>query len=196
MWSSTMSKPYVLDTEPFVIAGMAAFTLRTSYSYRPLEGEPTSDLSYVRERFEDRVVPQLASAVAIATGLLNEPTINVMKSLILPTRLHPLLYWGFLDLQAQVLMYNITKGWYDTVPYAIVRVSRWSSYPFAWMFVRADHNGTALVYGVTPQGLNTWLVEAWKPVNSTWMIMPAWGMRSGGPSWVTLLVPRGYRAST
>jgi len=24
------------------------------------------------------------------------------------------------------------------------------------------------------------------------MIMPAWGMRSGGPSWVTLLVPRGY----
>ena len=192
MWSSTMSKPYVLDTEPFVIAGMAAFTLRTSYSYRPLEGEPTSDLSYVRERFEDRVVPQLAAAVAIAAGLLNEPTIGVMKSLILPTRLHPLLYWGFLDLQVQVLMYNITKGWYDTVPYAIVRVSRWSSYPFAWMLVRADHNGTALVYGVTPQGLNAWYAEAWKPVNSTWMIMPAWGMRSGGPTWVTLLVPRGY----
>jgi hypothetical protein len=192
MWSSTMSKPYVLDTEPFVIAGMAAFTLRTSYSYRPLEGEPTSDLSYVREKFEDRVVPQLASAVAIAAGLLNEPTIGVMKSLILPTRLHPLLYWGFLDLQVQVLMYNITKGWYDTVPYAIVRVGRWSSYPFTWMLVRADHNGTALVYGVTPQGLNAWYVEAWKPINSTWMIMPAWGMRSGGPTWVTLLVPRGY----
>ena len=192
MWSSTMSKPYVLDTEPFVVAGMAAFTLRTTYSYRPLEGEPASDLNYVMERFEDRVVPQLAATVAIAAGLLNEPSINVMKSLILPTRLHPLLYWGFLDLQVQVLMYNITKGWYDTVPYSIVRVGRWSTYPFTWMFVKADSNGTALIYGVTPQSLNSWYVEAWKPVNSSWMFMPAWGMRSTGPTWVTLIVPKGY----
>ncbi|MEM2823518.1 MAG: FtsX-like permease family protein [Thermofilaceae archaeon] len=195
MWSSTMSKPYVLDTEPFVIAGMAAFTLRTSYSYRPFEGEPVSDLPYVRSNFEDRVVPQLASAVMIASALLNEPTIGVMKSLILPTRRHPLLYWGFLQLQVQVLQYNITKGWYDPAPYAIVRVSRWSSYPFAWMLTRADHNGTALIYGVTPQGLNAWYVEAWKIANETWMIAPAWGMRSGGPTWINLLVERGYTST-
>lgn len=195
MWSSTMSKPYVLDTEPFVVAGMAAFTLRTSYSYRPLEGEPVVDADYVRGNFEERVVPQLASAVMVASALLNEPTIGVMKSLVLPTRLHPLLYWGFLQLQVQVLQYNITKGWYDSVPHAIVRAGRWSSYPFAWMYVRADHNGTAVIYGVTPQGLNTWYVEAWKPVNETWVIAPAWGMRSGGPIWINLLVPRGY-AST
>lgn len=192
MWSSTMSKPYVLDTEPFVVAGMAAFTMRTSYSYRPLEGEPVSDLSYVRERFEERVLPQLASAAAIAAGLLNEQEIGVMKSLIMPTRLHPLLYWGFLDLQVQVLQYNITKGWYDSVPYAIVRVSRWSSYPFAWMLVKADANGTASIYGVTPQGLNSWYVEAWRPINETLMLAPAWGMRSGGTSTITLLVARGY----
>ena len=192
MWSSTMSKPYVLDTEPFVVAGMAAFTLRTSYSYRPYEGEPASDLAYVRENFRDRVVPQLAAAAALIASLISAPEFRVMKSLILPTRLHPLLYWGFLQLSVQVLQYNITRGWYDTVPHAIVRVGRWSSYPFAWIFERADSNGTALIYGVTPQGLNSWYVEAWKPLNGTWVVAPAWGMRSGGPQWISLLVPRGY----
>ncbi|MEZ0345357.1 MAG: hypothetical protein ABWK01_02245, partial [Infirmifilum sp.] len=192
MWSSTMSKPYILDTEPLVITGLAAFTLRTSYSYRPFEGEPISDLQYVKSNFEERVVPQLASAAAITVALLNVPEVGVMKSLILPTRLHPLLYWGFLQLQVTVLQYNITKGWYDTAPYVIVRVGRWSSYPFAWMFARADSNGTALVYGVTPQGLNSWYVEAWRQINETWFIAPAWGMRSGGPQWISLLVPRGY----
>lgn len=59
MWSSTMSKPYVLDTELFTMAGMAAFTLRTSFSYRPLEGEPINDLGYVKSRFRDRAIPQL-----------------------------------------------------------------------------------------------------------------------------------------
>lgn len=191
MWSSTMSKPYVLDTEPFTMAGMAAFTLRTSFSYRPLEGEPVNDLDYVRARFRDRAVPQLASAVALAVGLLNEPEVRVAKSLIMPTRLHPLLYWGFIDLEVKVHQYNIAKGWYDPVPNAIVRVSRWSSYPFAWMFAKADRNGTALVFGITPQGLNTWFADAYLPINESWMVMPAWGLRSGGAaSGINALVPK------
>ena len=192
-WSGTMSHPYILDTEPFVMAGMAAFTLRTSLSYRPREGEPVSDLEYVVSRFRDRIVPQLASAVAIAVGLLNEPDIGVMRSLIMPTRLHPLLYWGFIDLEVRVLEYNVSRGWYDPVPHAIVRVCGGANdYPFTWMFVKADSKGIAVVHGITPQGINTWLVEAFKPVNESWMYVPAYGMHSTGPAWVNALVPRVY----
>ncbi|RLF04465.1 MAG: hypothetical protein DRK00_06665, partial [Thermoprotei archaeon] len=195
MWASTMSKPYVLDTEPFTIAGMAAFTFKTSFSFKPLEGEPISDLTYVKSRFRDRVIPQLASALAIAVGLLNEPEIKTLsESMILPTRLHPLLYWGFIDLRVRVLEYNVTKGWYDPVPHAIVRVSRANAYnyPFVWMIAKADHEGSALIYGITPQSLGAWYVDAYKILNDSWAIMPAWGLHSTGPTWVTALVPRVY----
>ncbi|RLE69753.1 MAG: hypothetical protein DRJ43_03550, partial [Thermoprotei archaeon] len=191
-WSGTMAWPYVLDTEPFVVAGMAGFTIRTAFSYRVLEGSPLSDLSYVESRFNDRVVPQLASLTAIAVGLLNEPEVRVVRSLVLPTRLHPLLYWGFIDLEVRVLEYNVSRGWYDPVPGAVVRVGRFSDYPFTWILARADGRGVARVHGITPQGLNAWLVEAYKPVNNSWMYMPAYGMHSTGPAWVNALVPRVY----
>jgi len=191
-WTGTQAWPYVLDTEPFVMAGMAAFTLKTIFGFKVLEGAPVSDLGYVEERFGDRVVPQVASAVAVAVGLANEPEVRVMKSLVLPTRLHSMLYWGFIDLEARILEYNISKGWYDPVPEAIVRISRFSDYPFAWMFVKADSRGVAEAYGLTPQGLNSWLVEAYKPVNETFMYVPAYGMHSSGVAWLNALVPRVY----
>ncbi|RLF02036.1 MAG: hypothetical protein DRK00_10585, partial [Thermoprotei archaeon] len=191
-WSGTMAWPYVLDTEPFVIAGMAGLTIRTAFSYRLVEGSPMSDLNYVKSRFWSRVVPQLASIVAIAVGALNEPEVKVMRSLILPTRLHPLLYWGFIDLEMRVLEYNVSKGWYDPVPGAIVRVGRFSDYPFTWILAKADGKGVAKIHGITPRGLNTWLVEAYKLVNRSWMYLPAYGMHSTGATIVSALVSRVY----
>ncbi|MEM1510151.1 MAG: FtsX-like permease family protein [Thermofilaceae archaeon] len=194
-WASTQSQPYILDTEPFLIAGMAAFTMRTSYSYRPFFGEPFSDLFYVNINFRERVLPQVASAIALASSLLNEPEIRISKTLILPSRTHPLWYWGFYDLKVQVLEYNISSAWYDPVPNVIIRVGRWSTYPFVWMFARADNNGTALFYGISPQTINTWYIDAWKFINDSYAIVPALGMRSTGPTWVGFLVPTAYAAT-
>jgi len=60
---------------------------------------------------------------------------------------------GYITLPGKVMIYNVSKGWYDPMPNAIVAVLRggslgYSSYPFSKILVKADENGTFEVHGI------------------------------------------------
>ncbi|RLF04246.1 MAG: hypothetical protein DRK00_07150, partial [Thermoprotei archaeon] len=188
----TMATPYILDTEPLMMIGLLAFTARTQFSWRPLEGVPLPDSNRLVERFRDYVIPQLASVAAIAAGLAADPSIDFPFSLIRPTRMHSLMWWGSPILVVKVLEYNISKGWYDPVPHALVRVSRSTYNPFAWIVEETGEDGTCIVYGLSPSTYNSWYIDAYKPVNETWTYLPAYGVYSQGSASIAPIVPKVY----
>ena len=188
----TMATPYVLDTEPLMMIGLMAFTARTQFSWRPLEGIPFPGSQRLVERFKDYVIPQLASVAAIAAGLAEDPDVDIPYSTIKPTRMHALMWWGSPVLVVKVLEYNVSKGWYDPVSHALVRVSRSTYNPFAWIVEETDENGTCVVYGLSPQTYNSWYIDAYKPVNETWAYLPAYGVYSQGSATIAPIVPKVY----
>ncbi len=164
-WTGTMATPYLLDTEPFVVANMAGFTIRTQFSFRNWEGVPGT--SPVRWSY---VAPQLYQAAALILQMLAAEEVRLSRSASIPTRFTGLgggaagvLLWGLVSFRVSVASFNLSTGWYTPVPGAIVRA--WSyphTYPFACALEGTGPDGTAEIAGLSPQGVNYWLIEAVK----------------------------------
>jgi ABC-type antimicrobial peptide transport system permease subunit len=163
-WTGTMATPYVLDTEPFVVANMAGFTIRTQFSYRNWEGVPGSRV--VRWEY---VAPQLYQAAAIVLYACTAEEVRLSPASVRPTHFTGLggggaagtIFWGLVTFRVSVASFNLSAGWYAPVPGAVVRV--WSyphDYPFAYMLARTDYDGVAELVGLAPQGVCYWRVDA------------------------------------
>lgn len=151
-WWTSISGPYMLDSEPFCIAHGLGFTLRTSSS-RTDWGHPLSDLSLVSM---SNLEPQLEIATAIVYHL-SEVGVNMDWYTVNPART---LYTaggadvaGYITLPGEVTIYNVSLGWYVNVPNAIVAIVRggslsYSSYPFTKILVKSNENGTFEVHGI------------------------------------------------
>lgn len=164
-WTGTMATPYLLDTEPFVVANMVGFTVRTQFSFRNWEGIPgTSSLRWTY------IVPQLYQAAALIFQMLTVGEIGLSRSSSIPSRFTGVgggaagvLLWGLVSFKISVASFNLSAGWYTPVPDAVVRA--WSyphTYPFACALEKTRPDGIAEIVGLSPQGVNYWLIEAVK----------------------------------
>jgi len=151
-WWASIYGPYMLDSEPFSLAHGLGFALRTGSS-RTMWGHPVSDLRYVS--LSD-LRPQLEVATAMLY-YLSEVGVLMDWLRVSPTRT---LYTaggadvsGYITVLGEVLIYNISKGWYDAVPNAITAIIRggslsYSSYPFSKILVKADGAGKFVIHGI------------------------------------------------
>jgi hypothetical protein len=163
-WTGTMATPYILDTEPFVVANMAGFTIRTQFSYRKWEGVPGS-----RSVRWEYVTPQLYQATAIVLYACAAEEVRLSPASVRPSHFTGLggggaagvMFWGLVTFRVSVASFNLSAGWYAPVPGAVVRV--WSyphDYPFACALARTGSDGVAELVGLAPQGVCYWRVDA------------------------------------
>lgn len=163
-WSGTMSVPYLLDTEPFVVAGMPGFTIRTQFSFRNWEGVPgVGSLRW------ENVLPQFYQASSIIFYAATAETIRLSPSDVVPSRFTGLrggaggtALWGLVDFRVSVASFNLSTGWYVPLKGAVVRA--WSShdYPFSMVLGRTGLDGVAKLTGLAPQGVCYWSVDVVK----------------------------------
>lgn len=151
-WWASIYGPYMLDSEPFCIAHGLGFAFRTSSS-RPMWGHPLSGIEHVNL---SNLAPQLEMAAAIVYHL-SSLGVDMDWHLIKPART---LYVaggadvaGYITIPGTVMVYNISEGWYEPVPNAIVAILRggslgYSSYPFSKILVKSDENGRFEVHGI------------------------------------------------
>lgn len=163
-WTGTMAVPYVLDTEPFVVANMAGFTVRTQFSYRNWEGVPgASGVNW------DYVEPQLYQAAAIVLYACTAEEVRLSPASVRPTHFTGLggggaagtIFWGLVTFKVSVASFNLSAGWYAPLPGAVVRV--WSyphNYPFACALAATGSDGVAELVGLAPQGVCYWRIDA------------------------------------
>ncbi|MEM2089231.1 MAG: M28 family peptidase [Thermoproteota archaeon] len=170
MFTGTEPIPYMLDSEPASMAGIPAFSITTRRSNRLYVGSPIDDGKYADINTLD---PYLQLALYIVDSFLRMDwnTANLIK----PTRFSlqgTLGYPGYATLQGKVKVYNYSKGWYDVVPNALVEVKLvTSTYKLNKIIMRADENGSFVIYGVPVAGSVTgggtaipfsrWVVRGW-----------------------------------
>ena len=156
-WWATIPTPYILDSEPITVAGGAGFSLRTTDTYRFNWGMLDTPEKVNRENLE----PQVQLAACLVYGFSNDPEIpsaSNLKSMLAPQRLYirgsVATGAGFNTLVGKVWTYNISKGWYDSVPNALVVVKTaqfcMPIYPFAKIIQYADSNGSFEIHGLGP----------------------------------------------
>ncbi|MEM2276274.1 MAG: M28 family peptidase, partial [Thermoproteota archaeon] len=165
--------PYMLDSEPVSIAGIAAFSITSRRSNRLYVGSPVSD-----EKYADLTVldPYLQLALYITNELLNMEwkieRVRPERYLLVQSRGFP----GYATLYGRVVAYNFSKGWYDGVPNAIVELklnTQWgpSTYKLNRIVMKADEQGYFTVHGVPISGaaaggnvvipFSRWVAQAW-----------------------------------
>ncbi len=173
-WWASIPEPYMLDSEPYAVAHGLSFTIRTDEVLRLHFCHPFNTLEKVRL---ENLKPQLEVAAAIIYGLANEDEIGMKYSEVSPSRY---LFTaaggdlaGFMTVKGKVWVFNITKGWYTSVPNAIVVACRvdvsYSSYPFSRIVTISDENGTFEIHGISGYGyghgygrVDVWHFEAYK----------------------------------
>ncbi|MCD6510732.1 MAG: ABC transporter permease [Thermoprotei archaeon] len=143
--------PLSYEFEAFELAGGLGVIFRTTnvvlrYVYTPFD---TPD----RVNFEN-VLPQLEFILCVLYGFSQE------DYLAPGITLYPSKYesgWGFTSVRGQVLIYNLTKGWYEPVPYALVYVStiHTAYVQSPNVVIQADANGTFVFHGIRPSGALT-----------------------------------------
>ena len=175
-WWARIPTPYVIDSEPAAITGLAAFTLRTSDDFRMYWGTPLSDLEHVNI---DNLVEQLKIAFHIIWEFANDPDLGLDWEAIAPSRLRVgggahggiIRGSGFSSLRGVVLEYNVTRGWFQPVPYALVVIrpvigDHVITYPFSIVITKADDRGEFVVRGLMPSVISetrtSYMVTAWK----------------------------------
>ncbi len=112
-WRNYVPRRFMLDSEPFIMAGGLGFSYVTSYSLEKYWDTPL-------DRFEnlniENLKPQLDIIFCTLYSFDGEEEILPK---VAPTRFDPN-GGGLPTLKGTVLTYNLTKGWYDTVPNALV----------------------------------------------------------------------------
>lgn len=146
-WSSTMLEPYILDSEPPALAGLTAFTLMTSFSRRLYWFTPFDTLEKVNI---NNLVKQTILAFLVIDSILNLDEIPDYA----PARVR--LYGrggpaSFITLRGRVVFFNLTKGWYDPLPNALVRVGilpQSNFFIFSNIIVGTNERGEFEVHGL------------------------------------------------
>lgn len=187
MYWGTEAYPYMLASEPAEMTGGIAFTVQSMYASKPWMGSPISDLPALERSF-DQIRPQLLAITYLTASFIYERELGIRWSEVAPSRVRivgPSAYYsGFITLKGRVLAYNLSVGWYRTVPHAIVRVYVGSltiggyfspPYPFNKIVTIANENGEFEVRGLAPYPLipgvgaaggglvrSMYVVEAWK----------------------------------
>jgi len=181
-WWASISVPYMIDSEPIAIAHGLGFTLRTNNVLRLHWGHPFNTIEKINY---ENLWPQVEVASAIVYGLANEETINMEYSIVAPSRY---LFTaaggdmaGFLTVKGNVVVYNVSKGWYNPVSNSIVCAMRigqgYSSYPFNRIITITDESGRFTIHGVSGYGyghgygiVDRWYFEAYHINESTGFI--------------------------
>jgi len=176
-WWAGIPSPYIIGSEPAAITGLAAFTIRTSEDLRMYWGTPLSDLEHVNL---DNAVEQLKIVFTIIRGFADDPDLGLDWEAIAPSRFRiggggtavgVVRGSGFATLRGVVLEYNVTKGWFQPVPHALVviRPAIWGraiTYPFSMIVTKTDEMGNFEVKGLMPsvisQTRTSYMVTAWK----------------------------------
>jgi len=166
--------PYMLDSEPVSISGIAAFSITARSSNRLYVGSPISDEKYADLNVLD---PYLQLALYITDDLLKTEWSGVERVkperyLLVQSRGFP----GYATLYGRVVTYNFSKGWYDGVPNAIVELklnTQWgpSTYKLNRIVMKTDEQGYFTVHGVPISGaaaggnvvipFSRWIAQAW-----------------------------------
>jgi hypothetical protein len=163
-WDSTILEPIILDSEPAALAGLPAFSLVTSFARRLYWWTPFDTLDRVdvgKLQTQTLVVHAVLSQILSSSGV---PLYDVAR-VRLYGRGGPA---SFITLRGKVVFFNLTKGWYDPLPGAIVRVGvnpQASFLPFANIFVKSDSRGEFEVHGLPVATVLSYrtavFVEAW-----------------------------------
>ncbi|MGD8545687.1 MAG: M28 family peptidase, partial [Candidatus Bathyarchaeota archaeon] len=111
-WRRFIPRRFVLDSEPFTMAGGLGFSYVTGHSWRRYWNTPLD--TFDRLKFEN-LKPQLDIIFCTLYSFTEESEIPQHN----PTHFDPR-GGGFLTLRGRVVEYNIEKGWYDPVPNALV----------------------------------------------------------------------------
>lgn len=165
-WWARVPTPYITDSDPMAMAGMIAFTLRTSEDLRVFWNTPITDLGKVNV---ENLATQLTLINYILLRFANEAEWGIEWDVVSPQRLAVAglgrqANSGFVTLKGKVVAYNITKGWYDRVPNALVTVrSSDSNYPFSTIITVADGEGDFVIHGLAPLFIRqtSYTIEAW-----------------------------------
>ncbi|MEM1554572.1 MAG: FtsX-like permease family protein [Thermoproteota archaeon] len=164
---------YMLDCEPVLYSGLAAFTITSRRSARNYIGSPIDDSKYANLT---RLDPYLQIALRVVDNLLRMSWEGFNRDMSKPTRLNlvaSLGFPGYATFQGQVKTYNFSKGWHDPVPNVLVEVSiSTSTYKLNKIIVKADGEGKFVVHGIPPAGAAigigggrfyplTWVARGW-----------------------------------
>jgi ABC-type antimicrobial peptide transport system permease subunit len=170
-WWARIPSPYIIDSDPMALVGSIAFTLRTSEDMRIHWGTPLNDLNKVSL---DNLKTQITIAHYALLRFANETDWGISWDAVAPQRFlvsgigagRRLSGSGFVTLRGKVVEYNLTKGWFNPVPYALVSVrSSQTKYPFSAIVTAADENGTFSVHGLIPSFITDpptlYTIDAW-----------------------------------
>jgi hypothetical protein len=172
-WWGHVPSPYITDSDPAVAAGSMAISLVTSEDMRIFWGTPINDINHVNLH---NLLIQLTAARYLVSRFVNEPNWDIDWEVVAPrkfvapgTIIGGTLRssgGGFATLGGKVVEYNISKGWFDPVPYALITVqSSVSNYPFSTIIAKSNEEGAFSIHGLipffitSPQTLYT--VQAW-----------------------------------
>jgi len=170
MFWNTEPWPYMIDAEAPSSAGLSALTVSTSFSYRQYRGSPLDDL----DTLDFGKVEVMANVLAYALTKLSlekpwgQPYADVKpeRLSLSATKGRP----GYTKALGTVLLYNLSKGWYESFSDAIVFVSNtMSNYKLHTIIITPEEDGSFEVLGLPPaykvHGVDfpifQWAVTAW-----------------------------------
>ena len=128
--------PLYVDSEPFVLAGGIGFTFRTFNVFRRHLFTPLDRLEDIEI---DRLKPQAEYIALTLRMLCEEPKLAVYSK---PTVIG--VGYGFVTLSGYVQEYNLTRGWYQKVPNALVQLPFWPTL----IVEKTDENGYFQIKGL------------------------------------------------
>jgi len=160
LWYGTEAYPYMLDSEPATISGCIGLSLSTRNTYRQYRGTPKDDTGKIEF---GKIRPQFMVIAYVAYRLSTEENWQIKWPDVAPTRIdmiNPQRSWpGFITLKGKVVTFNVSSGWYDPMPGALVEVSIGLSLPFQRVITMADEKAEYVVHGIAPAATGGTAVE-------------------------------------
>ncbi|MEM3945376.1 MAG: M28 family peptidase [Candidatus Micrarchaeia archaeon] len=161
-WWGSQVIPYILDSEPLSMAHGLGFTIKTGRTLKFNWGLPLKQTVNI-----DNLWPQAYLSLAVVYDLSNLPSLGLKWDQVAPAisgKSKTLIAGGatdvagFITVYGRVLTFNVTKGWYDFLPNAIVVAFPggfgYTNYPFQIIYSLSDSHGNfkinGLGYGLAP----------------------------------------------
>jgi len=162
MWWGHKQYPYFVDSEAITMSGSLAFAISSSEFMELDFGKPNNVIN-VPDLKSNLFYAQLYIILALIESFSSEEDWGLSWDSVKPSRLSTERF-SFMTLIGKVLTFNITRGWYDPLGNALVRVYREdNAFPLARIVTRADENGTFIIHGIA-SGLTqggTYVIEAY-----------------------------------
>jgi ABC-type antimicrobial peptide transport system permease subunit len=113
-WHEYSPVPYMLDAEPFALAGSTALAFRTAFTWRSYWNTPFDTIDRVKW---ENLKPQIELSLCLLVPFANED--NIQRAFPLYRSEAP---FSFGTLLIQVTEYDYKTGWYKPVPNALVHI--------------------------------------------------------------------------